>query len=42
MLNSVLKVKKTKLRELEIEQPEVDHRKEVADAALEKIELMTR
>ena len=32
--------KQTKLRELEIEQPEEDHRKEVA--ALEEIELMTK
>ena len=34
--------KQTKLRELEIEQLEEDHRKEVAAAALEEIELMTR
>ena len=30
------------VRELEIEQLEEDHRKEVAAAALEKIELMTK
>ena len=42
LLDSVLKLKKqTKLRELEIEQLEEDHRKEVAAAALE-IELMTK
>ena len=34
--------KQTKLRELEIEQLEEDHRKEVAAAALEEIELMTK
>ena len=34
--------KQTKLRELEIEQLEEDHRKEVAVAALEDIELMTK
>ena len=34
--------KQTKLRVLEIEQLEEDHRKEVAAAALEEIELMTR
>ena len=34
--------KQTKLRKLEIEQLEEDHRKEVAAAALEEIELMTR
>ena len=34
--------KQTKLRELEIEQPEEDHRKEVAAAALEEILLMTK
>ena len=34
--------KKTKLRELEIEQLEEDHRKEVAAAALEEIGLMTK
>ena len=34
--------KQSKLRELEIEQLEEDHRKEVADAALEEIELMTK
>ena len=34
--------KQTKLGELEIEQLEQDHRKEVAAAALEEIELMTR
>ena len=34
--------KQTKLRELEIEQLEEDHRKEVAAEALEEIELMTR
>ena len=34
--------KQTKLRELEIEQLEDDHRKEVAAAALEEIELMTK
>ena len=34
--------KQTKLRELEIEQLEEDHRKEVAAAALEDIEVMTK
>ena len=34
--------KQTKLRELELEQLEEDHRKEVAAAALEEIELMTK
>ena len=34
--------KQAKLRELEIEQLEEDHRKEVAAAALEEIELMTK
>ena len=34
--------KQTKLRELEIEQLEENHRKEVAAAALEEIELMTK
>ena len=34
--------KQTKLRELEIEQLEEDHREEVAAAALEEIELMTK
>ena len=34
--------KQTKLRELEIEQLEEDRRKEVAAAALEEIELMTK
>ena len=34
--------KQTKLRELEIEQLEEDHRKEVAATALEEIELMTK
>ena len=34
--------KQTKLRELEIEQLDEDHRKEVAAAALEEIELMTK
>ena len=34
--------KQTKLRELEIEQLEEDHRTEVAAAALEEIELMTK
>ena len=34
--------KQTKLRELEIEQLEEDHRKEVAAAALEEIELTTK
>ena len=34
--------KRMKLRELEIEQLEEDHRKEVAAAALEEIELMTK
>ena len=34
--------KQTKLQELEIEQLEEDHRKEVAAAALEEIELMTK
>ena len=34
--------KQTKLRELEIEQLEEDHRKEVAAAALEEIELMAK
>ena len=34
--------KQTKLRELEIEQLEEDHRKELAAAALEEIELMTK
>ena len=34
--------KQTKLRELEIEQLEEDHRNEVAAAALEEIELMTK
>ena len=34
--------KQTKLQELEIEQLEEDHRKEVATAALEEIELMTK
>ena len=34
--------KQTKLRELEIEQLEEDHRKEVAAAALEEFELMTK
>ena len=34
--------KQTKLRELEIEQLEEDHRKKVAPAALEEIELMTK
>ena len=34
--------KQTKFRELEIEQLEEDHRKEVAAAALEEIELMTK
>ena len=32
----------SKLRELEIEQLEEDHRKEVAAVALEEIELMTK
>ena len=34
--------KQTKLREMEIEQLEEDHRKQVAAAALEEIELMTK
>ena len=43
LLDSVLKLKKqTKLRELENEQLEKDHRKEVAAAALEEIDLMTK
>ena len=43
LLDSVLKLKnKKKLRELEIEQLEEDHRKEVAAAALEEIELMKK
>ena len=42
LLDSVLKLKINKIAELEIEQLEEDHRKEVAAAALEEIELMTK